>query len=212
MFPESNNPQPEPSKESEQYSSQSSSSASELGSYFKEILKFVAIAVVIVVPVRLFVAQPFIVSGSSMYPTFKNGQYLIVDEISYDFHKPERGDVIVFHYPKDPSKYFIKRVIGLPGETVDIRDGHVYIKNAAHPNGFELSEPYVKDPSSETMTRTLGQGEYFMMGDNRAASSDSRVWGPLPANLIVGRTLLRLFPVQSIKIHPGEVSSSSSGT
>jgi signal peptidase I len=89
-------------------------------SYFKEILKFVIVAAIIVVPIRAFVAQPFIVSGSSMYPTFKNGQYLIVDEIGYDFHAPRRGDVIVFHYPKDPSKFFIIRIIGLPGETVDI--------------------------------------------------------------------------------------------
>src|SRR3989344_5716676 len=86
-----------------------------------DLLKFAALATIIVLPIRAYVAQPFVVSGRSMVPTFQNGQYLIVDEISYRFHSPQRGDVIIFKYPKDPTKYFIKRVIGLPGETVEIK-------------------------------------------------------------------------------------------
>jgi signal peptidase I len=203
---ESHSPEIENSHEKEMNDVPPSRSEQSALSYFKEILKFVIVAAIIVVPIRAFVAQPFIVSGSSMYPTFKNGQYLIVDEIGYDFHAPRRGDVIVFHYPKDPSKFFIKRIIGLPGETVDIHNGKIMIKNKAHPNGFTLSEPYVKNPSHGNSERTLTSTEYFMMGDNRVASSDSRYWGPLPTKLIVGHVLLRLFPVQNASIDPGSIA------
>ena len=90
------------------------------GNFFTELLEFVLVAAIIVIPVRLFVAQPFIVSGASMEPTFDHGQYLIVDELSYRFAPPQRGDVVIFHPPKDPSQYYIKRIIGLPGETVRV--------------------------------------------------------------------------------------------
>jgi len=171
---------------------------------FWDLVKFAVIALVIVIPVRTFVAQPFIVSGSSMVPTFQNGQYLIVDELSYRFHPPARGDVIVFKYPKDTTKYFIKRVIGLPGETVHIDGSKITIKNAQHPDGFALDETYVKNKSENMIDATLGNSEYYVMGDNRSASSDSRVWGTLPQNLIVGRAYLRLFPLSEISVLPGE--------
>jgi signal peptidase I len=172
-----------------------------------EIIRFSLIALIIVIPIRMFVAQPFIVSGASMENTFHSGEYLIVDQVSYKLHKPERGDVIVFRYPKDPSKFFIKRVIGLPGDTVTIEGSDVTIKNTTHPEGFRLDETYIKSMKNGTvLTEVLGDREYFVMGDNRDASSDSRVWGVLQEERIVGRAYVRLFPPQEFGYLPGEVS------
>lgn len=169
-----------------------------------EFVKFAILAALIVIPVRTFIAQPFIVSGSSMDPTFASGQYLIVDELSYRIlGKPQRGDVIILRYPNDPSKFFIKRVIGMPNDTLEIAQGTVTIKNNAHPDGFPIAEPYVAFPKQDSMTKTLGAGEYFVMGDNRAASSDSRAWGTVPEKLIVGKAFLRLFPIASADVLPG---------
>ncbi len=159
-----------------------------------EMVETVAIAIVAVFLVRTFVAQPFLVSGSSMEPNFNNGNYLLVDEMTYDFRAPERGEVIVFRYPKDPSVYFIKRVIGLPGETVSITDGVVTITDK---NQKEvLREPYIADPGTfSNFTETLGPNQYFVMGDNRNASFDSRSWGPVPRSDIVGLVRFRLWPL-----------------
>jgi len=171
--------------------------------FFTELLKFIVIAAVIVLPIRFFVAQPFIVSGASMDPTFQNGQYLIVDELTYRFEPPQRGDVIIFRYPKNPSEFFIKRVIGLPGETVSIHDNTVSIQE---PDGtsMALAEPYVVNQGDgPDATYTVPPGEYFVMGDNRPESSDSRVWGLLPAQNIIGRADVRLFPIASASILPG---------
>jgi len=169
-----------------------------------EIVRFSIIAILIVIPIRMFIAQPFIVSGASMDNTFHTGQYLIVDQVSYYFEKPARGDVIVFRYPRDPSKFFIKRVIGLPGETVTIEKSHVTITNPEHPEGFTLEESYIKSmaPSPKT-TETLGDREYFVMGDNRDQSSDSRAWGVLQEDRIVGRAFVRLFPPSVVDYLPG---------
>jgi signal peptidase I len=166
-------------------------------SFLTEITTFALLAVLIVVPIRLFVAQPFIVNGASMSPTFETGDYLIIDQLSYHLENPARGDVVIFHYPIDPSKFFIKRVIGLPGEVVEIRGENVMIKNEAHPEGFILEEPYLSTERRDSGTTEveLGDDEYFVMGDNRPQSSDSRTWGPLGARYIVGRALVRLFPV-----------------
>lgn len=170
-----------------------------------DILRFALIALVIVVPIRIFVAQPFIVSGSSMVPTFQNGEYLIVDELSYRIKDPIRGDVIIFKYPNDETKYFIKRIIGLPGETIKIHKDQITIINDANPEGFVLVEPYIKEAmrNQTPLTRTLNDSEYFVMGDNRSASSDSRTWGNLPEDNIVGKTFLRLFPLKAISVAPG---------
>lgn len=175
------------------------------GGFFMEIVKFTTIAVIIVVPFRLFIAQPFIVSGASMDPTFENGEYLIVDQLSYRFEEPKRESVIVFKYPKDVSKFFIKRIIGLPGETVEISGTKVTIKNAEHPDGVVLNEPYVavNHEKQDSMTVTLKADEYFVMGDNRMGSSDSRTWGPVNTKLITGRPLMRLLPLQKIGFLPG---------
>jgi signal peptidase I len=175
--------------------------------FFTELLKFALVAVIIVVPVRLFVAQPFIVSGASMEPTFDNGQYLIVDELSYRLENPQRGDVIIFRYPKDPSQFFIKRVIGLPGETVQIQNGNVYITKTDGQK-IELNESYVVNKGNGSdMSVTLPSDQYFVMGDNRPESSDSRSWGLLPRQNIVGRAFLRLLPVQNANIFPGSTPS-----
>ena len=170
--------------------------------FFTELLKFAALALVIVVPIRLFVAQPFIVSGASMDPTFKNGQYLIVDELSYRLEAPKQGDVIVFRYPKDPSQFFIKRIIGLPGDTVQIKNGQVYVTHGG--NTKKLDESYVVNlGNGPDSTVTLDSTNYFVMGDNRPESSDSRIWGTLPRTNIVGHVLVRLLPFDTIGLFPG---------
>jgi signal peptidase I len=169
-----------------------------------EIIKFILLAVCVVIPVRMFVMQPFIVSGSSMFPTFQDGQYLIVDELSYHFREPARGDVIVFKPPMNLKTYYIKRIIGLPGETVIINGANIIIKNEAHPQGFILTQPYIETPSDDKIEKTLGPDEYYVLGDNRTASSDSRYWGTLPRKDITGRAFLRLFPFTQISYLPGE--------
>jgi signal peptidase I len=176
-------------------------------SFIRELVEFAIIAVVIVIPFRIFIAQPFVVNGASMDPTFENGQYLIVDQLSYRFTPPERGSVLIFKYPKDTSKYFIKRVIGLPGETVSIKDGIVSIKNNARPEGFTLDEPYIVYSKTDSFQMTLDSDEYFVLGDNRAGSADSRIWGPMPSEDIIGRPLIRLFPVSAAGIFPGDARS-----
>ncbi len=173
--------------------------------FIKEIVKFTLIALAIVIPIRAYIAQPFIVSGASMDPTFESGQYLIVDQLSYHFDDPKRDDVVIFKYPKNPEIFFIKRIIGLPGETLSMDGGKVTIINKDNPNGFLLDEAYVsKDHrTSDTFEITLGQEEYFVMGDNRPQSSDSRSWGPLELKYIVGRPFLRLIPFSSVAVFPG---------
>lgn len=170
---------------------------------FWELVRFALIAVAIVLPVRMFIAQPFIVSGSSMVPTFENGQYLIVDEITYRFQEPKRGDVIVFRYPNDTKKFFIKRIIGLPGETVDVKKEETIITNKENPDGFTLDQSYVANHSEDNSHIVLKNDEYFVMGDNRSGSSDSRSWGPVQKKLLIGRAFLRLLPVKEIGVLPG---------
>lgn len=172
-------------------------------SFWEEFLKLLAIAVLVVIPFRLFIAQPFVVDGASMVPTFENGEYLVVDELTYHFRGPERGSVLIFKYPKDPKKYFIKRVIGLPNEKVLIENGKVTIINSKNPEGFTLEEGYVTLPKEDTASYELGNDEYFVLGDNREGSADSRFWGPLPEKNIIGRPIFRLWP---LSIWPGDVS------
>ena len=172
-------------------------------SNWKEIVKLALIALVIVIPFRAYIAKPFLVNGASMDPTFETGDYLIVDEVTYQFKEPARGSVMVFKYPKDPSKSFIKRVIGLPRETVSIKDGEVTIFNDSYKEGFTFDEPYVKFEKKENLELTLGEEEYFVMGDNRIGSADSRLWGPVPKENIVGRPLVRFYPPA---IFPGDYS------
>lgn len=170
--------------------------------------KFILVLFAIFLPIRLFVAEPFLVYGSSMEPNFDTGDYIIVDELVYKIRKPARGDVVVLKPPYDEKKHLIKRIIGLPGETIEVDATRVTIFNKDNPNGYLLSEPYV-DPSyqSARVARySLGTNEYFVMGDNRTVSYDSRNWGPLPEDNIKGRALLRLYPFYSMSILPASLA------
>jgi signal peptidase I len=172
----------------------------------KDLFTLALLIVVVVIPIRLFVMSPFVVDGESMHPTFENLDYLVVDELVYDLHAPARGDVIVFRYPGNPSIFYIKRIIGLPGETVSINHGVVTITTTDNKT-LSLAEPYVVDEDvTYNKSVSLTAGEYFVMGDNRPNSSDSRVWGPLPAKNIVGRVDLRLLPLAKTSLFPGATS------
>ena len=190
-------------------------------SFLKETLYIVVISLIIVLPIRAFIAQPYIVSGASMDNTYQDGNYLIVDEISYRFNEPKRGDVIVLKAPASALELqklavtknvdYIKRIIGLPGETVEINGDEVKIYNTENPDGKVLSEPYINidknvaSPFSDIKLKiTLKAGEYFVMGDNRHNSSDSRLWGILPRANIIGKSFIRLFPFNEIGVNPGQ--------
>ena len=165
-----------------------------------EIAKILLISLAIVVPIRYFIVQPFIVRGASMEPNFYDGQYLIIDEATYNFRRPTRGEVIVFRYPRDPGQFFIKRIIGLPGERIRITKGRVMIFNSSHPDGMLLNETYLvptNRPTYPDEEKILTSSEYFLMGDNRDSSSDSRVWGPMDVKFMIGRTLFRAWPLDS---------------
>ena len=184
-----------------------------LKSFWGEVLQIIVISLVIIIPFRLYVAQPFLVSGPSMDDTFANGQYLIVDELTYQFRDPARGEVVIFRYPLDTKKYFIKRVIGLPGETIQIKSGAVTICKPdceSDKNKFTLAEPYVKidklSPPRPDETITLKTDEYFVLGDNRGVSSDSRIWGPVKKSLFTGRPFIRLIPLNQISLFPGQIN------
>ncbi|MFA6552036.1 MAG: signal peptidase I [Candidatus Paceibacterota bacterium] len=180
-------------------------------SIWRELIEFIVLAVIIVVPFRIFIAQPFLVSGPSMDPTFDNGNYLIVDEISYRFEELKRGEVIIFKFPTQLTRDLIKRIIGLPGETVILDGETIKIVNSENPNGFLLNQDFIQDKnkmSDEKREIKLASDEYFVMGDNRLVSSDSRSWGPLKKNLIIGRPLFRLYPFSRIGLFPGDESDS----
>ena len=174
---------------------------------FGETVRFIIVSLVIVFGVRYFIAQPFIVSGESMVPTFENGEYLIVDELSYRFREPARDDVIIMRYPLDPKKYFIKRIIGLPGETLAFDGTQITVTSANDKNPIVLDEPFIQNQKDTYLTVLLKENEYFVLGHNRPASSDSRVWGPLPRKDIIGSPIVRLFPLTRIDWRPGAFTS-----
>jgi|SRR3989344_2011871 len=173
-----------------------------LPKYVREFITYFVIALAVTLPIKLYIAQPFLVSGDSMVPTFENGEYLIVDELSYRFREPARGEIIVFRYPKDHSKFYIKRIIGLPNEILEIRNSEIFV--TVGDTREKIDESYL--PSKPILPRdnaSLLSNEYFVMGDNRSASSDSRTWGPVPEHLIVGRVILRLLPLTKVDLFPG---------
>ncbi len=190
-----------------------------VGSFLLEIVKVFFWALVIILPIRVFLFQPFFVQGASMEPNFKNGDYLVVNELGYketsidvvgkhlftvgEVRDLKRGEVVVFRYPRNPQQYFIKRVIGLPGEQVKVADGKVRIFNKENPDGVILDEnAYLPKGLSTggTTEITLSQDQYFVLGDNRANSSDSRVWGPLPKYDVVGKVLIRAWPFSKAEV------------
>lgn len=170
--------------------------------FILEITKVVVISLAIIIPIRYFLVQPFYVKGASMEPNFEDHQYLIINEITYRFNDPQRGDIVVFRYPKDPRQYFIKRIIGLPGEKVIVKDGKVYIFNDEYKNGVAINENIYLDTTVTVGNKEieLGEDEYFVLGDNRSASLDSRSFGAVPKRLIVGKVWLRGWPFQEFKI------------
>ena len=183
----------------------------------RELIETVILALIIFLALQ-FSVQNFRVEGSSMRPTIVEGQYLLVNKLVYfnlnprdvrsvlafsssakaervyPFHAPERTDVIIFHFPRDPSRDFVKRVIGLPGDTIEIDDGEVFI------SGTKLDEPYItKGGSGNMKLLTVGEDAYFVMGDNRRASNDSRDWGTVPTANIVGRAWVSYWPLDRLK-------------
>lgn len=168
--------------------------------YLGELIRVVVISLAIILPVRYFLVQPFYVKGASMEPSFYDREYLVIDELSYRLRDPERGEIIVFRYPNDPRQFFIKRVIGLPGETVQFDNGKIIIKNAEHPKGFALQEQYL-DPALLTtggQEVALGRDKYYLLGDNRTSSLDSRYFGALTRSYIIGRVWIRGWPLDRV--------------
>lgn len=174
-------------------------------STFGEFLRYAVIAMLVVIPFRIYIAQPYIVSGSSMDPTFKDGDYLIVDQLSKRLSLPERNSVLIIKYPLNTKKFFIKRLIAFPNEKVSIENGVVTVINDQNPEGFVVDNSYVTFEKKDNFYLELGENEYFVMGDNRSGSSDSRIWGPLPKENIVGKPILRLLPISKIDINPGSI-------
>lgn len=176
---------------------------SEILAFVWETTKVVVISLAIILPIRYYLVQPFFVKGASMEPNFEDGDYLLIDELSYRFSTPERGDVVIFRYPQDRSQFFIKRIIGLPKETVEIKNNMIVIYNKDKSDGFVLDESYL---ASEQKTlgnsvAKLDNNEYFVLGDNRLQSSDSRRWGSVSKSLITGKAFLRPWPfTKTIKI------------
>lgn len=172
-----------------------------------ETIRVVVVSLIIIFVVRSFVIQPFFVKGSSMQPNFHDGDYLIVDEISYGIGKPQRGDVIIFKYPNNPSEFFIKRVIGLPGESVELKNNTITIYNNENPTGFVLDESaYLAKTvtTSGDVFQELASDEYYVLGDNRGASSDSRAWGVLKDRYIIGKAWVRAWPFDSFQVFESE--------
>jgi signal peptidase I len=170
-------------------------------SFLGELTHVVLISLAIIIPVRYFLIQPFYVKGASMEPNFYDKEYLIIDEISYRFHEPTRGDIIVFRYPNDPRQFFIKRVIGLPGESIQIGDGRVRVMDPATGEGGLLDETlYLGDAlTAGAKEVTLGAGEYYLLGDNRGSSLDSRTFGPVKRDFFIGKVWLRGWPPERMR-------------
>ena len=167
--------------------------------FFWEVIKIVLLALVIVIPIRYFVFQPFVVKGVSMEPNFHDGDYLIIDEFTYHFRNPQRGEVIVFRYPQDPSQRFIKRVIGLPQETITLDNDKIIITDKFGRQKVLDESSYLSQHWWEgEMTITLKDNQYFVLGDNRLHSYDSRTWGVLPRKYIVGRVIIRAWPPRAM--------------
>lgn len=187
------------------------------GALLLEMVKILVLAAVVIIPIRAFLFQPFFVQGSSMEPNFDDGEYLVISEFGLKhtkipianvevnpFRDLSRQEPIVFRFPRDPSQFFIKRVIGLPGESVEIRGGKVYIYNKVHPDGYVLDETTYLDSVVKTsdLARTkVADDEYFVLGDNRPFSYDSRAFGPIKKTAVIGRVLLRAWPVSEMTLY-----------
>lgn len=168
----------------------------------KEFIKVLVVSAAIVVFVKFFIIQPFSVHGQSMEPNFYEKEHLIVDEISYRFREPERGETIVFRNPRNIKEYYIKRIIGLPGETVNLKDGIITIYNQDNPGGFKLEENYLPAGLKTTgnIYTALNAEEFFVLGDNRLKSLDSRYWGNLDKKYFIGKVWARYWPISEVGV------------
>ena len=178
---------------------------SSLWSTIVDIIETIVVAAAIFVVVYLFLLQPHQVRGASMEPNFHDGEYILTDKISYRFGEPKRGDVVIFKAPTNPDVDFIKRIIALPGEKIEIKNGNIVIYNTQSPQGFTLSEPYqVMEPLAggsylrEGKIVEVPTDSYIVFGDNRTHSFDSREWGPVPKKSIIGKAWLRYWPLSKI--------------
>ncbi len=159
--------------------------------FIRDTLETLIISIVLFLAINTVSAR-IRVDGYSMMPTLENGEFIVVSRLSYRLGQPERGDIIVFHYPRNPTDEFIKRVIGLPGDEIAIRDGTVYV------NGYPLEEPYIAAPPNYETQMTVGKNQIFVLGDNRNNSSDSHIWGTVPMDYVVGRAVFVYWPVPKI--------------
>lgn len=171
------------------------------GSFIWEVVKIVAISLAIIIPIRYFLIQPFYVIGASMEPNFADYNYLIIDELTFRFQEPQRGEVVVLRNPQNRSEFFIKRVIGLPGDTVRIEQGKVYVNDAILDESAYLADDVVTSSFNGYQTITLNNDEYFVVGDNRTHSLDSRRFGPVHKSSIVGRVWIRAWPFNQFTIY-----------
>jgi signal peptidase I len=172
-------------------------------SFIWETIKIVIICLVIVLPVRAYVIQPFYVKGASMEPNFHDHEYLIINEIGYRLSEPTRGEIVVFKHTDTEQSYYIKRIIGLPGERVTIKDNEIYIYNQEKPDGFKLNEGEYLPKTTVTdgeVDVKLKANEYYVLGDNRMSSLDSRRFGPITRESMVGKTWLRGWPFDKFKV------------
>lgn len=169
--------------------------------FFLELFKLALLAVITIFLVRYFLFKPFYVRGASMEPNFFDKEYLIIDELTYRLKEPQRGDIVVFKSPMNKKEYFLKRVIGLPGETVKIRDGQVMIYNEEMPDGFVLKESYLAAglKTLPDASAALGDNKFFVLGDNRFSSLDSRMVGPIDGSTLIGRVILRGWPFDRVQ-------------
>lgn len=170
--------------------------------FFLDFIETIVVSLAIFAIVYIFLFQPHQVEGKSMEPNFQNAEYILTDKISYRLHDPRRLDVVVFHSPQDERVDFIKRIIGIAGDKVALRDGYVYL------NGQKMAEPYINNPGQvlpgrfikENTEVTVPEGQFLVMGDNRLHSSDSREWGFVTRNEIVGRAFFRYWPVAAFGV------------
>lgn len=172
--------------------------------FFFDFLETIVVALSIFVVVYLFILQPHEVKGNSMEPSFQNNEYIITDKISYRFKEPHRGDVIIFKAPVNPDVDYIKRIIALPGEQVMVQNGEVYVNNTRLIESYidTLTPLFPGSTMQESTPITVPEGDYFVMGDNRSHSSDSREFGPIDKKLIIGRAVFRYWPLNSIGAIP----------
>jgi len=173
------------------------SSHSVLWRLLREVVETVIPAILIAVFITLFLAQATQVYGQSMEPNLHAGQRLIVEKISYRLHPPRRGDIVVLRMSEEGGNFLIKRVIGLPGESVEIRDQQVFV------NGYPLTEPYVQpSPAGSIPVCLVPVGHIFVLGDNRGFSNDSRSFGPVPVSNVIGRAWIRYWPPEQVGLVP----------